>query len=140
AAAELAPFEERVRLVHDRFDHLGDHVGNEMVAGVVFDLGVSSPQFDVAERGFSYRTDAPLDMRMDRTQATTAADIINTYDRDELARLFRASGETRFARRLATRNVNARPLTTTGELTEVVRAAIPAAARRTGGHPARKVF
>ena len=140
AAEALSPFEERVQLVHDRFDHLGDHVGNQMVVGVLFDLGVSSPQFDRPDRGFSYRADAPLDMRMDRTQTTTAADIVNSYDADELARLFRASGEARFSRRIATRIVAARPLTTTGELTDVVRAAIPAAARRTGGHPARKVF
>jgi 16S rRNA (cytosine1402-N4)-methyltransferase len=140
AAAALLPFEERVRLVHDRFDHLGLHVGDEVVAGVVFDLGVSSPQFDRPERGFSYRADAPLDMRMDRTQTLTAADVVNTYDEDELARMFRASGEARFARRLAARIAAARPLTTTGELAEVVRAAIPAATRRTGGHPARKVF
>jgi 16S rRNA (cytosine1402-N4)-methyltransferase len=140
AAATLAQFEERVRLVHDRFDHLADHVGTEMVAGVVLDLGVSSPQFDRAERGFSYRADAPLDMRMDRTQALTAADVVNGYDEDELARLFAASGERRFARRIAARVVAARPVSTTAQLAEVLRAAIPAATRRTGGHPARKVF
>jgi 16S rRNA (cytosine1402-N4)-methyltransferase len=140
AAATLARFQERVLLVHDRFDHMAVHVGDEMVAGVVLDLGVSSPQFDRPERGFSYRSDAPLDMRMDRTQTLTAAAVVNDYDEAELARLFAASGERRFARRIASRIVAARPLTTTGELTEVVRNAIPAATRRTGGHPARRVF
>jgi 16S rRNA (cytosine1402-N4)-methyltransferase len=107
---------------------------------VVLDLGVSSPQFDRPDRGFSYRADAPLDMRMDRAQTLTAADVVNGYDEDELVRMFVASGEGRFARRLASRIVAARPVTTTARLAEVVRAAIPAATRRTGGHPARRVF
>jgi 16S rRNA (cytosine1402-N4)-methyltransferase len=110
------------------------------VSGVLFDLGVSSPQLDRAERGFSYRADGPLDMRMDRSQARTAADVVNGEDEATLARLVAASGEARFARRIARRIVESRPITTTGQLAEVVRLAIPAAARRHGGHPARRVF
>ena len=143
AAADrmLAPFGPRVvALHHGRFDELAAVVGDAPVTGVLFDLGVSSPQLDRPERGFSYRADGPLDMRMDRSQRRTAADVVNTEDEATLARLVAASGERRFARRIARRIVAARPITTTGQLAEVVRAAIPAAARRTGGHPARRVF
>ena len=143
AAADrmLAPFGPRVvALHHGRFDELASVVGDAPVTGVLFDLGVSSPQLDRPERGFSYRADGPLDMRMDRFQRRTAADVVNTEDEATLARLVAASGERRFARRIARRIVAARPITTTGQLAEVVRAAIPAAARRTGGHPARRVF
>lgn len=144
AARTLQPFRDRVRLVHARFDALADvlaeHAPDEPVSGVLFDLGVSSHQFDVAERGFSYRTDAPLDMRMDRTAGRRAADIVNEASEADLARLFAASGEGRFARRIARRIVDARPIDTTGRLAEVVRDAIPAATRRTGGHPAKRVF
>ena len=140
ARETLAPFGTRVRLVHDRFDRLSVHIGDGTVVGVLLDLGVSSPQFDRPERGFSYRNDAPLDMRMDRSQMLTAADIVNGYDEGELARMFTASGERRLARRLAARIVAARPLTTTTQLADVVRDAKPAATRRTGGHPARRVF
>jgi 16S rRNA (cytosine1402-N4)-methyltransferase len=107
---------------------------------VLFDLGVSSPQLDVPERGFSYRRDADLDMRMDPTSGRTAADVVNEYEEDDLVGLFADNGEGRFARRIARAIVAARPLSTTGELADVVRAAIPAATRRTGGHPARRVF
>jgi 16S rRNA (cytosine1402-N4)-methyltransferase len=110
------------------------------VSGVLFDLGVSSPQLDDPERGFSYREPGPLDMRMGPDARRSAADVVNTYDEAELARLFADSGERRFARRIAKAVVAARPLATTSELAEVVRGAIPAAARRTGGHPARRVF
>jgi len=143
AGAALAGFGGRVELRRARFDALGDvldDLGEAQVSAVLFDLGVSSAQFDVAERGFSYRADAPLDMRMDRREGRSAADVVNTYRVDELARLFRANGETRFARRIAAAILAARPLSTTTELAEVVRNAIPAAARRTGGHPARRVF
>lgn len=140
AAATLARFGDRVQLVRERFDRFADHVGGRPVVGVLLDLGVSSPQFDLSDRGFSYRMDAPLDMRMDRRQPLTAANVVNEYDEATLARLFLASGERRFARRIASRIVAARPIETTGQLSEVVRAAIPAAARRTGGHPAKKVF
>jgi 16S rRNA (cytosine1402-N4)-methyltransferase len=107
---------------------------------VLFDLGVSSPQLDVADRGFSYRRDAVLDMRMDPTSGRTAADVVNGYPEEALVELFADNGEGRFARRIARAIVAARPLATTGQLADVVRAAIPAATRRSGGHPARRVF
>ena len=141
ARRHLADHAERVTLHHARFDTLHHVVREGTASGVLFDLGVSSPQFDRPERGFSYRADAPLDMRMDRDRGTkTAADVLNTYGEAELARLFADSGEHRFARRIARAIVAARPMRTTDELVEVVRGAIPHAARRTGGHPAKRVF
>ena len=140
AAHTLARFGPRVvGLHHGRFDGLGEVV-EAPVSGVLFDLGVSSPQLDHAERGFSYREDGPLDMRMDRSRGRTAADVVNGEAESTLARLIADSGERRFAPRIARRIVEARPLATTGELAEVVRSAIPAAVRRSGGHPARRVF
>ena len=140
ATESMASFGDRVVAIHRaRFDALSTLVVGP-VSAVLFDLGVSSPQLDDAERGFSYRPDAPLDMRMDRSQARTAADVVNGADELTLSRLVGDSGERRFARRIARRIVEARPITTTGQLAEVVRAAIPAAARRTGGHPARRTF
>lgn len=111
--------------------------------GVVFDLGVSSPQFDVAERGFSYRLDAPLDMRMDDRTPMTAADLVNTAAEDELTDILFKYGEERFSRRIARAIVETRarqPIQTTRQLVDIVTAAIPAAARRTGPHPARRTF
>jgi 16S rRNA (cytosine1402-N4)-methyltransferase len=151
ATEALAVFGSRVTVRRSRFDVLGqvvgavhDHLGvpadQRGVSGVLFDLGVSSPQLDVPERGFSYRRDATLDMRMDPTSGRSAADVVNEYDEEALAELFTENGEGRFARRIARAIVAARPLVTTGELADVVRAAIPAATRRTGGHPARRVF
>ncbi len=143
AGERLRRFEDRVTLRHARFDRLGDVVdelGVRPLAGALFDLGVSSPQLDWVERGFSYRADAPLDMRMDRTADRTAADMVNTYPEADLARLFAANGEGKFARRIARAIVAARPIETTTQLADVVRDAIPAAARRTGGHPAKRVF
>jgi 16S rRNA (cytosine1402-N4)-methyltransferase len=140
AATRLAGLEDRVELTKARFDALAPLVAGRTVAAVLFDLGVSSPQLDRAERGFSYRGDAPLDMRMDVTAPRTAADVVNGYDERDLARLFAANGETRFARRIAGRIVARRPIATTAELADVVRDAIPAAARRHGGHPAKRVF
>ena len=145
AAAALAPHAGRFSLHRARFDAIAEVIaaaGDEAqpITGALFDLGVSSWQLDSPQRGFSYRHDAPLDMRMDRTDSLTAADVVNTYGEDDLARLFAANGEHRFARRIASRIVAARPITTTGRLAEVVRAAIPAATRRTGGHPAKRVF
>ena len=144
ARVALAPFGARALVRHARFDAMGEALGDAglepPVSGVLFDLGVSSPQFDRPERGFSYRHDAPLDMRMDPSQAVSAADLVNGAPQDELARLFTAHGEGRFARRIARAVVAHRPIATTAELAEVVRDAIPAAVRRTGGHPARRVF
>ena len=143
AADRLAPFGDRAVLLHVRFDALQDAVqqlATTPVTGVLFDLGVSSPQLDRADRGFSYRHDAPLDMRMDRSAGPTAHDIVNATDERELAGLLRTFGDERFANRIARAIVRARPVTTTGELAELVRDAIPAPARRTGGHPAKRTF
>jgi 16S rRNA (cytosine1402-N4)-methyltransferase len=151
ATRTLEAFGSRAVVRRSRFDLLRQVVGGvhdqsgvpmerRGLSGVLFDLGVSSPQLDVAERGFSYRRDARLDMRMDPTSGRTAADVVNEYDEDALVDLFADNGEGRFARRIARAIVAARPLTTTGELADVVRTAIPAATRRTGGHPARRVF
>jgi 16S rRNA (cytosine1402-N4)-methyltransferase len=143
AGAALGRFGDRARVVRSRFDRLEevlDDLGVDRLSGALFDLGVSSVQLDVADRGFSYRADAPLDMRMDPDQPVTAADVVNGRNEADLVRLLAANGEGRFARRIVRAIVAARPLTTTGQLAEVVRSAIPAAARRTGGHPARRVF
>ena len=118
-------------------------LGVERLDGVLYDLGVSSLQLDEPERGFSYRVDAPLDMRMDTTGGITAAEVLATYPRAELTRVFRVYGEERFASRIARFVDDARrraPIRTTGELVDLIKAAIPAAARRTGPHPARRVF
>lgn len=139
----LAGFGPRAEVHRARFDRLADALdaaGVPTLSAVLFDLGVSSPQLDRPERGFTFRVDAPLDMRMDPDRSTTAADLVNSMREDELVRLLVDNGESRFARRVARAIIAARPLTTTGELAEVVRSAIPAAARRTGGHPARRVF
>ena len=144
ARERLSRFGERALVAHARFDAMADALASsamgEAVSGVLFDLGVSSPQLDEAGRGFSYRLDAPLDMRMDTTTGPSAAELLDTLSEDELATLLAAHGEGRFARRIARALVAARPLRTTGQLAEVVRAAIPAATRRTGGHPARRAF
>jgi 16S rRNA (cytosine1402-N4)-methyltransferase len=143
AGQALQAHGNRVRLRHARFDRLSDIVreeGLDSVSGVLFDLGVSSPQLDRAERGFSYRHDAPLDMRMDRSSDLTAADIVNTYDIDRLADLLDRHGDERFARRIAQAIAAARPITSTTQLADIVRDAIPAPARRRGGHPAKRTF
>ena len=136
----LAPFGDRAEVVHAGFEDLEDVLAGRPAAGVLFDLGVSSPQIDRAERGFSYRADAPLDMRMDRSQALSAREVVNEYEEAELARVISRLGEERFARAIARRIVSRRPLHTTGELAEAVRDAIPAPARRRGGHPAKRTF
>jgi len=110
------------------------------LSGALFDLGVSSPQLDRADRGFSYRHDGPLDMRMDPTSTWSAADVVNGYDIDDLARVLRRYGDERYATRIARAIVAARPIETTAELAAVVASAIPAPARRTGGHPAKRTF
>jgi 16S rRNA (cytosine1402-N4)-methyltransferase len=143
ARRRLRRFGDRVTTVHSRFDRLGDVIAGEGVeglSGALFDLGVSSPQLDRAERGFSYRNEGPLDMRMDRTDGITAADIVNGYDEADLARIIRDHGDERFAARIAKRIVAARPVATTAELAAIVTAAIPAATRRRGGHPAKRTF
>jgi 16S rRNA (cytosine1402-N4)-methyltransferase len=143
ASERLARFGDRAVLVHTRFDALINAVQQQQatpVTGVLFDLGVSSPQFDRADRGFSYRHDAPLDMRMDRTQDLSAYELVNETEERDLAHLLRTLGDERFANRIAKAIVRARPVRTTGELAEIVRDAIPAPARRTGGHPAKRTF
>jgi 16S rRNA (cytosine1402-N4)-methyltransferase len=151
AAAELlAPFANRVTLVHARYDEIpailtdgSITAGPGQVMGLLFDLGVSSPQLDDPGRGFAYAQDAPLDMRMDRTKDLTAADIVNDYPAAELARVLRDYGEERFARRIADAVVRERaqaPITSTQRLSGIVKAAIPAATRRTGGNPAKRTF
>ncbi len=136
----------RTTLVHAVYDRLPEVLarhGLGLVQGVLFDLGVSSLQLDEAGRGFSYAQDAPLDMRMDPTTGPTAADIVNTYPAQELARVLREYGEERFARRIADRVVRERarePFARTGRLADLVRQAVPAATRRTGGNPAKRTF
>lgn len=130
-------------LYEARFDALGevlDAAGVETVAAILLDLGISSMHIDEAERGFSYRQEGPLDMRMGPDAPRTAAEVVNEYDHGELARVLRVLGEERFAGRIASAVVAARPIHTTTELAEIVRDAIPAATRRTGGHPATRTF
>ena len=142
----LAPYADRVTFVHAVYDEIGEVLaeqGLDHVDGVLFDLGVSSMQLDVRERGFAYAEDAPLDMRMDDTQGPTAADVLNEYSVDDLARILREYGEERFARRIAEAGVRERakaPFTRTGRLVELLYDVIPAPARRTGGHPAKRTF
>jgi len=143
ASDVLSSFGDRVTLRHARFDRLASIMGELQIpstSGVLFDLGVSSPQLDRAERGFSYRHDGPLDMRMDRDERWTAADVVNGYTEAELARVLRVHGEERFADRIARAIVAARPIETTVALATIVRDAIPAPARRRGGHPAKRTF
>jgi 16S rRNA (cytosine1402-N4)-methyltransferase len=143
ARGRLARFGDRLMVHHCRFDRLEDAMeafSVDTLSGALFDLGVSSPQLDESARGFSYRNEAPLDMRMDRSQAWTAADVVNGYPVDQLARVLQQYGDERFARRISNAIVASRPIETTTELAAVVVAAIPAAARRTGGHPAKRTF
>jgi 16S rRNA (cytosine1402-N4)-methyltransferase len=139
----LAPYHERLHLVHAVYDRMPTvlaSLGLPRIDGVLFDLGVSSMQLDRPERGFAYAQDAPLDMRMDQTSGRTAADVVNTYPVTELARVLREYGEERFAMRIARAIARERPLTSTARLAELVRTSIPAPARRTGGHPAKRTF
>lgn len=145
ASQRLAPFGNRFSVRKGTFaDVLADLAAagamDMRVAGVLFDLGVSSPQLDHAERGFSYNTEAPLDMRMDRGAVLDAATVVNTYTAAELSRILHVYGDERFAGRIAAAIVSARPILTTTALAAVVRDAIPAATRRTGGHPAKRTF
>ncbi len=142
-AEELADPRVRIRFVHARADRLGevlDTAGIGHVAGVLLDLGVSSMHLDRPERGFAHRLEGPLDMRMDRSGGPTADDLVNGLPEEELADVIRRYGEERFARRIAAAIVAARPVAGTRELAELVRGAIPAGARRTGGHPAARTF
>ena len=142
----LAPFGERFEAVHAVYDELPDVLaerGIKRIHGVLFDLGVSSMQLDMRERGFAYAYDAPLDMRMDQTAPLTAYEVVNSYSVGDLTRILRDYGEERFAKRVAQAIAARRsksPIERTGELAELVRESIPAATRRTGGHPAKRAF
>ncbi len=144
--ARLAPFGPRATLVHAVYDELHEvlrSLGFTTVQGILFDLGVSSMQLDETQRGFAYSVDAPLDMRMDQSSGLTAADVLNTYDTGALVRVLRDYGEEKFATRIASRIVRERksaPFTTSGRLVELIREAILAATRRTGGNPAKRTF
>ena len=146
AAARLAPYMERVSLVHANYralDGILDGLGIEKVDGMLFDLGVSSPQLDDASRGFSYMTDAPLDMRMDRGDALTARTVVNEWPREELRRILYEFGEERYAPQIALAIERARaahPIETTLELVDVIRSALPAQALREKQHPAKRSF
>ena len=142
----LAPFGDRVSFVHAVYDELPEvlaDLGLSAVQGLLFDLGVSSMQLDERDRGFSYSQDAPLDMRMDQSRGITAADVVNTYSAGQLADILREYGDEKFAMRIARRIVAARedvPFTNSTRLVDLVREAIPAATRRTGGNPAKRTF
>ncbi|MBR8658109.1 16S rRNA (cytosine(1402)-N(4))-methyltransferase RsmH [Brevibacillus sp. NL20B1] len=146
ARERLAPYMNKVTLVKSNFRRIRDiasDLGLDGVDGVLFDLGVSSPQLDEGERGFSYNADAPLDMRMDQDAPLSAYDIVNGWDEEELARIIWEYGEEKFSRRIARQIVQRRrhaPVRTTGELVELIKEAIPAAARRSGPHPAKRTF
>ncbi len=146
AERRLERFGDRISLVHAVYDRIPEvlaDLGLPAAHGVLFDLGVSSLQLDEAERGFAYRTDAPLDMRMDAGTDLTAADVLNTYPAAALARVLREYGEERFARRIADAVVRERatePFHRSARLVDLVRAAVPAATRRTGGNPAKRTF
>ena len=145
-AARLAPWAGQITFLHGNFgdlDALLDQAGVGQVDGMLFDLGVSSPQLDDPERGFSYQTDAPLDMRMDREDALTAWTVVNQWPQGELLRILTQYGEERHAGAIASAIVRAReqaPIATTGQLVEVIRRAMPAAALREKQHPAKRSF
>lgn len=146
AARKLEGFHGRVHIYHDRYDHLAevlDQFGTATVDGILLDLGVSSLQLDTVERGFSYAQESDLDMRMDRSQGVTAAEILATYSEHELTRILREYGEERFAPRIARAIVAERsktPITSSSKLVELIKRVIPAPARRTGGNPAKRSF
>jgi 16S rRNA (cytosine1402-N4)-methyltransferase len=146
AGERLGRFGDRFVPVHAVYDELGPvlaELGYTAVDAILFDLGVSSLQLDEPGRGFAYRIDAPLDKRMDQSMGETAADVLNTYERDELTRILRDYGEERFARRIAAAIVRERqvePFTTSGRLVELLRRSIPMASQRQSGHPAKRTF
>ncbi len=146
AKEKLSAFEGQVTFVKSNFRYLTEklsELGVEKVDGILFDLGVSSPQLDTPERGFSYHHDAPLDMRMDQQSDRSAFDVVNSWTYEELVKIFFRYGEEKFSKQIA-RKIEARrevqPIRTTGELVEIIKDAIPAPARRKGGHPAKRIF
>ncbi len=147
----LSVSKERLKSFNAKFFHTDfkdfetalNYFGVQMLDGILLDLGVSSYQLDCGERGFSYNIDAPLDMRMDKTQKLTAKDVVNTYEKSELARIFREYGEEQFANNIAKHiaiDREKKPIETTFELAEIIKKAIPAKIRFKGSHPAKKVF
>ena len=146
AKLKLAPFLDKVTFVHANFRYLKDElyqIGIEKVDGILYDLGVSSPQLDTPERGFSYNYDAPLDMRMDQTSELTAYHVVNDWPYEKLLKIFFRYGEEKFSKQIARKIEKAReiePIATTFQLVELIKEGIPAAARRTGGHPAKRIF
>lgn len=146
AGERLQEFGDKVSIIRSNYSNIKEelkNIGIFKVDGILLDLGVSSYQLDTIERGFTYKVDAPLDMRMDRRQELTAADIINTYEEYELYRIIRDYGEDKFAKNIAKHIVRARQkkeIATTGELIEIIKAAVPMKVRAVGGHPAKKTF
>ena len=143
ARCRLQKFSERVKFFHDSFSSLEKVLNEEnisSISGFLFDLGVSSPQLDNAERGFSYRFEGPVDMRMDVSQRNTASHLINSLEQSELQRIIEKNSDERFAARIAASIVKNRPVENTLEFAELIKKAIPAAARRRGGHPAKRTF
>lgn len=146
ASRRLEAFRDKVTIVRSNYRSIAgvlEELGIKKVDGIYLDLGVSSWQLDQASRGFTYREDAPLDMRMDQRKSRTAADIVNSYSEEDLTRIIRDYGEDRFARNIARHIVRERekePITTTGRLADIIKGAIPARVRATGGHPAKRTF
>ena len=146
AAKRLKPYKDRVSIIRSNYSEMRERLselGVRSADGILLDLGVSSYQLDDAQRGFSYRADAPLDMRMDQRQKLSAREVVNGYSIEELTRVIREYGEERFARNIAkhiTAEREKKPIETTGELISIIKAAIPAKAREGGGHPAKRTF
>lgn len=146
ATERLIGYKDKVIIVRSNYENIRtvlQDLGIRKVDGIYLDLGVSSYQLDTADRGFTYREDAPLDMRMDQRKEETAADIVNTYSEFDLYRIIRDYGEDKFAKNIAKHIVKAReehPIETTGQLIEIIKAAIPMKVRAVGGHPAKKTF
>ncbi|GHH96459.1 16S rRNA (cytosine(1402)-N(4))-methyltransferase RsmH [Neobacillus kokaensis] len=146
ATKKLAEYGQNFEIIKSNFLHLREELENReiyKVDGILYDLGVSSPQLDTPERGFSYHHDAPLDMRMDTDAPISAYDVINHWSYEELVRIFFRYGEEKFSKQIARKIETAReikPIETTGELVELIKEAIPAPARRKGGHPAKRIF
>ncbi|MDQ0161629.1 16S rRNA (cytosine(1402)-N(4))-methyltransferase RsmH [Aeribacillus alveayuensis] len=146
AKEKLASYQDRVTIIQSNFRYLKEkllELGISKVDGILFDLGVSSPQLDTPERGFSYQHDAPLDMRMNQQQSLSAYLVVNEWPYEKLVNIFFRYGEEKFSKQIARKIEAARekgPINTTGKLVDIIKEAIPAPARRTGGHPAKRVF
>lgn len=146
AKQKLVQYGDRLEIIHSNFIHLKEELhkrGVSQVDGILYDLGVSSPQLDEPERGFSYHHDAPLDMRMDRTSPISAKEVVNEWPYEKLVRIFFQYGEEKFSKQIARqieRSREKQPIETTGQLVEIIKEAIPAPARRSGGHPAKRIF